>query len=64
MHAVSDIATDPSLNWVQQTGKAGAVFTKAGDPVRFAVAGSRNGQRIRVIIEPGGEGIITPHPVP
>lgn len=64
MHAVSDIATDPSLNWVQQTGEPGVALRKAGNPVRFSVTGSRYGQPIRVIIEPGGEGILTAHPVP
>lgn len=64
MHAVSDIATDPALNWQQITGRAGAALTKSGKPVRYAVTGSRDGQRIRVVIEPGGEGIITAHPVP
>jgi hypothetical protein len=37
MHHVSDIATDPSLQWVQQTGKAGSLFTKSGAPARFFV---------------------------
>ena len=62
MNSISDIATDPSLAWVQQTGKAGAQFTKNGDPVRFLVEGVRRGVRIRVIVEPGGEGIITGFP--
>lgn len=62
MHNVSDVATDPSLEWVQQTGKLGAQFTKNGDPVRFFVDGIRGGVPIRVIVEPGGEGIITGFP--
>lgn len=64
MHHVSDIATDPSLTWVQQTGKLGAEFTKNGAPVRFYVDGVRDGVPMRVIIEPGGEGIITGFPLP
>ena len=64
MHNVSDIATDPNLTWVQQTGKLGAEFTKNGAPVRFFVDGVRGGVPIRVIIEPGGEGIITAFPTP
>jgi hypothetical protein len=64
MHNVSDIATDPSLRWIQQTGKPGALFTKNGDPVRYFVDGVRDGTAIRVIVEPGGEGIITAFPVP
>ncbi len=63
MHNVSDIATDPSLNWGQQTGQAGSWFTRAGDPARFSVTGVRDGVTIRVILEPAGEGIITAHPV-
>jgi hypothetical protein len=64
MHNVSDIATDPRLRWIQQTGKPGALFTKNGDPVRYFVDGVRDGTAIRVIVEPGGEGIITAFPVP
>ena len=63
LHHVSDIATDPNLRWIQQTGKPGAAFTKNGDPVRFYVDGIRGGQNIRVILEPGGEGIITAFPL-
>ena len=61
---VEDIATDPALDWIQQTGRAGADRTRAGDPVRFVVEGVREGVRIKVVIEPLGEGIITAHPVP
>ena len=64
MHNVSDIATDPSLRWIQQTGKPGVLFTKNGDPIRYFVDGVRDGTAIRVIVEPGGEGIITAFPVP
>jgi hypothetical protein len=64
MHCVSDIATDPGLQWVQQTGKAGSLFTKAGDPARFIVIGEREAVRIKVVLEPAGEGIITAHPLP
>ncbi|WP_207222465.1 EndoU domain-containing protein [Herbihabitans rhizosphaerae] len=61
---VSDIATDPTLRWTQLTGKPGATHTKAGAPVRYEVIGTRDGVKIKVIVEPGGEGIITAHPVP
>lgn len=64
MHSVSDIATDPSLTWVQQTGRAGAAFTRGGAPVRYTVEGVRDGVKIRVVLEPGGEGIITGFPIP
>jgi len=61
MHYVSDIATDPALKWVPQTG-SGGWFTKAGKPARFAVEGMRDGTNIKVIVEPAGEGIITAFP--
>lgn len=64
MHSVSDIATDPSLTWVQQTGRAGAAFTRGGAPVRYTVEGVQDGVKIRVVLEPGGEGIITGFPIP
>jgi hypothetical protein len=32
--------------------------------VRYSVEGVRDGVKIRVIIEPGDEGIITAYPVP
>lgn len=64
MHEISDIATDPSLKWIQQTGSTGADFTHAGAPVRYSVVGVRAGVKIRVIVEPAGEGIITGYPIP
>src|SRR5262249_52363982 len=63
MHHASDIATDPSLPWVQQTGKAGSLFTRSGDPARFIVTGVREGVTIKVVVEPAREGIITAFPV-
>ncbi len=64
MNGVSEVATDPANEWIQQTGQAGAEFTRAGDPVRFAANGIYDGLKMRVIVEPGGEGIITGFPVP
>jgi hypothetical protein len=58
MHHISDIATDPALKWVPQTG-SGGWFTKAGNPARFSVEGVRDRTNIKVILEPAGEGIIT-----
>lgn len=63
MHEVSDIATDPNLEWEQITGRVGADTTRRGDPVRYRVTGVRDGVTIQVIVEPGGEGIITGYPV-
>ncbi|MCR6688583.1 EndoU domain-containing protein [Cellulomonas sp.] len=64
MQSISDIATDPSLTWVQQTGPAGAAFTRGGAPVIYRVDGVRDGVKIRVVLQPGGEGIITGFPIP
>lgn len=64
MHNISDIATDPNLTWVQQTGKLGAEVTKNGASVRLLVDGVRDGVPMRVIVEPGGEGLITGFPLP
>lgn len=61
MHHISDIATDPALKWIPQTGNGGW-FTKAGKPARFSVEGVRDGVNIKVVIEPAGEGIITAFP--
>ncbi|SFQ51378.1 RHS repeat-associated core domain-containing protein, partial [Pseudarcicella hirudinis] len=47
MHAVSDVVVNNQ--WIQQTGKAGAMFTKSGQPVRFVVEGTYQGTRMRVI---------------
>jgi hypothetical protein len=47
---------------VQQTGKAGSLFTKSGAPTRFFVIGVRDAVGIKVIIEPAGEGIVTAFP--
>jgi RHS repeat-associated protein len=63
MKAISDIATDPTLSWKQQTGQIGSWFTRGGRPARFSVSGSRDGVVIEVILEPAGEGIITAFPI-
>lgn len=62
MDAISDIATDPNIPWMQITGKSGSKFTKSGKPVRFKAEGTRDGVNIKTIIEPQGEGIITGYP--
>jgi filamentous hemagglutinin len=62
MHNISDIATDPDLTWKQSSGPLGAEFTKKGNPVRFTVEGVRERVNNKVVVEPGGEGIITGHP--
>jgi hypothetical protein len=47
MHTVSDVTVNNK--WVQLTGKAGATFTKGGQPVRFTVEGSYGGIKIKVV---------------
>lgn len=47
MNGVSEVVT--SNPWVQQTGSAGAMFTRSGQPVRFVTEGYYNGLKIRVI---------------
>lgn len=59
MHAVSDVAVNNP--WVQQTGKAGAMFTKSGQPVRYMIEGSYVGVRMRVITT--SNDIITAFPI-
>ncbi|GAA1112387.1 hypothetical protein GCM10009630_06830 [Kribbella jejuensis] len=34
MKKISDVATDPSLTWVQRTGRLGAEYVRGGGPVR------------------------------
>ncbi|TCC29032.1 DUF6531 domain-containing protein [Kribbella speibonae] len=63
MYEISDIATDPSLQWKQQTGPAGADFTHGGAPVRYIVEGVRDGVKIRVVVEPLGRGIVSGFPI-
>jgi RHS repeat-associated protein len=47
MHAISDVAVNNP--WIQQTGKAGAAFTKSGAPVRYTVIGYYEGVKIKVV---------------
>lgn len=60
LHAASEIATNPSSRWSQQTGAVGAQFTKKGDPVKYAVDGVFEGVNVRVIVQ--GDEIITAFP--
>ncbi|WP_145670907.1 EndoU domain-containing protein [Chitinophaga polysaccharea] len=47
MNGVSEVVT--SNPWVQQTGRAGAMVTRSGQPVRFVTYGTYEGIKIRVI---------------
>jgi len=62
LNAVSDVATNPSSKWIQQTGKPGSLLTKAGNAVKFKVEGVFDGVKIRAIVQ-GGE-VITGFPIP
>ncbi len=60
MNAVSDVAVNNP--WAQQSGKAGAMFTKKGAPVRYMIGGSyEGGIRMRVITT--STDIITAFPI-
>jgi hypothetical protein len=66
MEAISDIATDPTLDWKpvpNRTPPEGAWFCRSGLPGRWFVVGERGGVTIKVIIEPAGGGIVTAHPL-
>lgn len=53
------------MRWsTSRSGRAGAAFTRGRAPVRFTVEGVRDGVKVRVVVEPGGEGIITGFPIP
>jgi hypothetical protein len=59
MNAISDVAVNNS--WIQQTGKAGAAFTKSGQPVKYVIDGVYEGVKIRVVATPTE--IITAFPI-
>lgn len=61
MHAISEVATDPSSKWIQLNGKPGSFFTKAGKPVKFWVEGVFDGVRIKVLVH--GDDFITAYPI-
>jgi hypothetical protein len=61
LNAVSEVATNPNSNWVQQTGAPGSFFTRAGDLVKFRIEGVYQGVTIRVIVQ--GDDIITAFPI-
>jgi hypothetical protein len=73
LQVVSDIVTDPQTVWTQQSGPGQGTqvrglptnppTTAAGAPVRYRAEVVWEGVTIRVVVEPGGEGIITAFPV-
>lgn len=56
---ILDLVTDPELPWKQITGQRGFLV---GRP-KFMVDGFRNHTWIRVIIEPGGRGVLAAFPL-
>jgi RHS repeat-associated protein len=64
MHNVSEIATDPAVQWIRQTGRPGpSLFNRDGaTPSRWYMFSEREGVRIKVIVEPAGKGFVTAHP--
>ncbi|MGH3353436.1 MAG: RHS repeat-associated core domain-containing protein, partial [Nocardioides sp.] len=62
LNSIAEVATSPSSNWTQQTGKAGALLTKNGDPTRWKIEGVVDGVNVRVIFEPVNDRIVTGFP--
>jgi hypothetical protein len=62
MDVVSDIVTDPTSTIIQDTGIPGTYYTKVGKPAKFYVFGVKDGIKIKIVVMPAGEGIITAHP--
>ena len=61
MNAISEVATGPNSTWIQQTGRAGAEFTRRGARVKWKVEGAFDGVNIRVIVQ--GDDIVTAFPI-
>lgn len=73
MHVLSDIMSDPRQTWTQQTGPGTGTqitgypnnppTTNAGNPVTYTGTAVRGGIEIKVVIEPGGRGLVTGYPI-
>jgi len=73
IEVIFDVTTDPNTVWTQQSGPgqgtsvtglpARPPTTAAGNPVRYRADVVVDGVTIRVVVEPGGEGVITAFPV-
>jgi Bacterial EndoU nuclease len=59
LHAASDVVSNNP--WVQQTGRAGSLVTRNGQPVKFVVEGYYDGIKIKVVATP--DRIITAYPI-
>ncbi len=62
LDSIADVATSPNSVRTQQTGRAGALYTRNGDPSRWKVEGVVDGVNIRVIYEPATDRIVTGFP--
>ncbi|MEU5098829.1 RHS repeat-associated core domain-containing protein [Streptomyces sp. NPDC020996] len=62
LDSIADVATSPNSVRTQQTGRAGALYTRNGDPSRWKVEGVVDGVNIRVIYEPATGRIVTGFP--
>ncbi|MFF0249975.1 DNRLRE domain-containing protein [Streptosporangium sandarakinum] len=62
LDSIVDVATSPNSVRTQQTGRAGALYTRNGDPSRWKVEGVVDGVNIRVIYEPATNRIVTGFP--
>ncbi|TQK52560.1 intein/RHS repeat-associated protein [Streptomyces sp. SLBN-118] len=62
LDSIADVATSPSSVRTQQTGRAGAPYTRNGDPSRWKVEGVVDGVNIRVIYEPATGRVVTGFP--
>jgi hypothetical protein len=63
MSEVSNIVIDPKVQWKQITGRPGLTHTRKGIPVKYEGVGVRDSVKIKVIIQPEGEGVITAFPL-
>ncbi len=62
LDSIVDVATSPNSVRTQQTGRAGALYTRNGDPSRWKVEGVVDGVNVRVIYEPATDRIVTGFP--
>jgi len=59
---IHDVLIDTNSTWKQVQGISGARYYSNGNPMRWEVEGNRYSVRIRIVVEPDGEGIITAYP--
>jgi hypothetical protein len=64
VEAAQRVVGDPNSTWTNSAGRPvdGTLFNENDKPRRFLVDGRYDGQPIRVVVEPAGEGIISAYP--